>query len=862
MEPQRELVQQLFEAARALDPSKRSQFLNRVCEGKPEVLPVVQGLLSADKHAASDLAEPLLRGANCLEATTAASGEWHPQPGQDSRITFAPGHILNGRYAVVRFIAKGGMGEVYEVEDRFLQNQHLALKTIRRDLAEDVAWRQRFEREVVLARKVVHPNLCPIYNIERSDPLENENVTYLTMKLLEGETLAARLCRDEAMPPDEKIAVLKQLCDGVSAIHKAGIIHRDIKPNNVMLQGKGPDVAVCITDFGLARERDSDTLLSGKGLIAGTPDYIAPEVLSGHSLSQASDLFALGVVAHQIFTGEKPGRSAAGQVPIASPALRQKGTPEAVAQLIEGCLSEDPQKRTEAFAGFSHTIGVGSGISPLSPRRLASRHLLWLAIPLLMIPLGIIAANRYLFVSAGPGGSLAVLPLTNRTGDSKLDFLASGIREALTNDLSRSRGLDVKAESVTRRFAGSNIDPQSAGRTLHVKSVVNGSITFADQSLHVLIELVDVKTGRQVWGKTYEGTLSELASLQSQISTDVAYKLKLKFDSDARERFKRQYATSSAAYTFYLKGRYHLAERSPEALQEAIIDFQRSLDQDPEYAPGYAGLADTYTLLGYYRMEQPIPLFQKAIAAAQHALELDSTLGEAYVSRAAVRIFLNFDWSGAEQDYRRAIELNPNYLQGHTWFALSVLIPTRRMTEAAAQLNYAESADPDSPVTLFSLAMLNYTSGNYDKVVALLGPRCREAAQFESGCKLLVYSLLFKERYEDVIRLLEAPPADHEMAVSCSELLGIAYARSGQRMKALAKLKIAEAGFKEGRFISFQTALLETALGRNNQALDMLEVAYARREPDVIFAPVDPMLIPLHSEPRFARLLDKMKLGS
>ena len=256
-----------------------------------------------------------------------------------------PGQILLDRFVIVRFIAKGGMGEVYEAEDGFLQGVHVALKTILPQIAEEPALQQRFEREVLLAREVNHPNLCPIYDIfhcEQPPP----NFLFLTMKLLAGETLAARLRSTASISIAEGLAILKQMTAGLAAIHAAGIIHRDIKPNNIMLDGMGSDVRLCITDFGLPRS-ESEHSFSGKGLVAGTPDYMAPELFQGQPPSRASDLFAFGIVLHQVFTGQKPAPD--GFSVTVSPRLNALGLPSFCAQLIVGCLDRDPERRCQAF---------------------------------------------------------------------------------------------------------------------------------------------------------------------------------------------------------------------------------------------------------------------------------------------------------------------------------------------------------------------------------------------------------------------------------------------------------------------------------------------------------------------------------
>jgi tetratricopeptide (TPR) repeat protein len=625
MELQQELVEQLFEAALALELSERSQFLNRACADAPEVLAAVEDLLNTDRAAASFLAEPLLGGVNGSgsEATTVTTGGCSPQPGQDSKITFAPGHVLNGRYAVVRFIAKGGMGEVYEVEDRFLQNQHLALKTIRRHLAEDAAWRLRFEREVVLARKVVHPNLCPIYNIEHGDSLET--VTFLTMKLLEGETLAARLSHAEAMPPDERMSVLRQLCDGLSAIHRAGIIHRDIKPNNVMLEGRGVEVAVCITDFGLAHERDSDTQVSGKGLIAGTPDYIAPEVLSGHSLSQASDLFALGVVAHQLFTGEKPGRSATGKVAFPIPGLRQKGVPEAVARLIEGCLSEDPQKRIDAFEAFN-----SSSNKARTKGRLYGGGKYWAMLGIgLALLAGFLAVRSYNQRHQGRSltdrDTIVMADFANSTGEAVFD---DALKTALTVSLAQSPFLNVLSDNkvsetikLMDRPPNTLMTPQLAQEVCEragSKAFIAGSIAPLGSQYVLGLKAVNCQSGdilaqEQVSANGKEKVLDALGKAASDLRGRLGESVGSvhKYDVPLAEATT---PSLEALKALSLGRRAYLHDTGA-----AMRYFQEAAALDPNFAMAYHDQGRLYFSLG--EMERGRAAFAKAFELQNHSSE-------------------------------------------------------------------------------------------------------------------------------------------------------------------------------------------------------------------------------------------------
>jgi hypothetical protein len=294
MAVQQEFVEQLFEAALALEPSVRAAFLDQACGEDHQLKRVVEDLLAEDAQAGSMLehspVESIVRSPVSPASGANTTGSIGDQIAPILAGSLKPGQNLIGRFIIVRYIAKGGMGEVYEAEDRLLQCARIALKTILPEVAGEPAFRERFEREVLLAREVGHPNLCPVHDIFHS---EQPDLLFLTMKLLAGETLSARLRASPAISQGEAMAILRQMAAGLRAIHDAGIVHRDIKPNNIMLEGSGPEVRLSITDFGLARARHTEQSLFGKGLVAGTPDYMAPELFAGGEPSQASDLFAL-----------------------------------------------------------------------------------------------------------------------------------------------------------------------------------------------------------------------------------------------------------------------------------------------------------------------------------------------------------------------------------------------------------------------------------------------------------------------------------------------------------------------------------------------------------------------------------------
>jgi serine/threonine protein kinase len=369
-------AEELFGEALELPPESRSAFLDRVCRHDPELRRLLEQLLLEDARAGSFLAHP---------AFTPAGTETFSAVGPPATGRFRSGQLIAGRFAIIRFIARGGMGEVYEAKDQFLQDSGVALKIIRPEIAADATTSARFEQEVLLARKVVHPNLCPIYEIFRCDQ-PAPPFLFLTMRLLRGETLYARFEQSKKLETGEAVDISKQLLAGVAALHAGGVIHRDLKPNNVMLETGGSGLHVSIMDFGLARPHEAENTLSGSGLIAGTPGYMAPELLRGGRPTKATDLFALGVVLHEVLSGERPLASEGGLSLAPSPSLRSTRAPAELVQAVEGFLSPNPERRTRAF---ERVWPAQSGAVTLPRRALWKKRGIWYAAVAIVLLLAI-----------------------------------------------------------------------------------------------------------------------------------------------------------------------------------------------------------------------------------------------------------------------------------------------------------------------------------------------------------------------------------------------------------------------------------------------------------------------------------------
>lgn len=846
-------VEELFEAALARPPEVREAFLDSVCANSPELRGPVEDLLLAGERAGSFIMAPLLHFAT---AGTTQPAEIHldrltaPLPIAASFGVFEPPMIVAGRFTVNRFIARGGMGEVYEAWDSELK-ERVAIKTVRPELANNVEILERFRREVKQARAISHPNVCRVHELFCHQATIQNKVWFLSMEFIEGFTLNEYIRHHGPIEPASALELIKQVVCGLSAAHSLGVIHRDLSTRNIMLTSSTPgQLRAVITDFGLALNvlyRD-DRIREQGG--QGTPGFMAPEQSEKGEVTFLADEYSLGVVICEMLTGYRPTREDSGSssakplVKLPSEKLERRWE-----HVILRCLQPRPADRFKSLEEV---------LTALQPRKRSPHMWMWLVVIAALIVLAI--ATWFPFGHVTQPTSLAVLPLQNRTGDRSLDYLGAGISEALTNDLTRMPGLQVTAESIARRYRDDEVDPSSAGKKMHVRSVVTGSVENFEGKLRVPIELVDVRTGQRVWGQTYEGSPSDIVDLQHQISTDVAYRLKVQLDPNTAARLKRQYSTNSATYNSYLKGRFHLAQRSPDALREAVSDFQHAIASDEQYAPAYAGLADSYSLLAFYGIERPLPLLKNAFKTSQQALELDSTLGEAYTSRALARTLLNFDWEGAENDYKRAIELDPNYLQAHTWYALLLLTPLGRRAEARGQMAYAEVGDPDSVLTTTGIAMIERFAGQYEQSNQILKSHGNQSPSFEAAVEMTAENYLDEQQTKRALELLKSTPQISDPARKRDALLAVVYAKAGEKAKATSALQRTLVNLHRGYPLSYETAKIYTALDDHETALDMLEIAFDEREADLVFLNVDPLLAPLRSEQRFKKLLTQMNL--
>jgi serine/threonine-protein kinase len=479
----------------------------------------------------------------------------------------------------------------------------------------------------------------------------------------------------------------------------------------------------------------------------------------------------------------------------------------------------------------------------------------------------LVAIIRYLPRSRHPQNtitvpSVAVMPVVSPNGNAHLNHLSDSITTALTNDLAEISGLKVRSQTAVRNL-GKPMDFQSAGRQLDVDSIVAASVSKESDRLLLQIELVDAHTGVQIWGEAYNRTEMDLDALQKDIAQEIAFRLRLKVDNTPGQRIERQHATTPAARAAYLKGQDAMAEHSSAGFDRAVNAFQEAIDDDPHYALALAELANCYTLMAYNynQPEATIPLLTKAKESAHRALRLDSTLAEAYASLGDIEALSEFDWPNAEQNYKRAVELNPAYLPAHISYALHLLTPLGRFEEARAQFAYADRVTTRTVRIDASLALASYFARRYDESIQKALSVKRQFPDFSVIDEILAENYLARGEPTKVMSLLgpSRPALDDARAVK-GIMVGIAFAKLGQRRKALVQLRQIEASESPGFSLDYEVAALAAAVGDNRKAFKYLEKSYAYRDTSILFLNVDPLMDPLRSSVRFPQLLRKLNL--
>jgi len=726
------------------------------------------------------------------------------------------------------------MGVVYRAMDDHL-DRCVALKVLPDGAIADDAARRRFRREAIALSRLNHANIAAIYDFDTQD-----GVDFLVMEFVPGLSLAQTI---QEGPIDEGLITRLgvQLAEALVAAHEQGVIHRDVKPGNIIVTPKGH---AKVLDFGLAKflrpvgMTPTPENLTKTGNVVGTLPYMAPEALLGGDLDARSDIYSTGVILYEMATGRRP-------------------FPETqVAVLVEAILHHTPIAPRQVNPQLSRRLELV--ILNAMDRELSRRYQCASELAAELGRCGITTvtatmAGRSERAGMGRIDSIAVLPLANLSGEPGQEYFTDGMTEALTADLAQIRALRVVSRTSVMRYKGISRPLPEIARELGVDALIEGSVMRSGNRVRITAQLIEAAPDRHLWAKSYERDLRDILELQSEVARAIVQEIRIKITPQEEERLTKTRRVDPEAYEAYLKGRHYWNKRNAESLRKGIACFQDAIERDPTYPLAYVGLADSYLIAGFYSDIPPKDTFPKAKAAARRALELDDTLAEAHAPLALANSLYDWDAAAAEKNFRRAIELNPAHPSAHQWYA-EHLTAMGRLDQGIAEAMRALELDPLSSVINSCVGWTLYRARRFEEAILQLSMALEWDHNFLPALYYLSLALLQTSAPGNGVRVSERIVDILPESGMGKANLARAYASAGMTNEARALLAEVNNLAKRQYIHTYFIAKIYLVLQEYDQTLDLLEKARAERSPWLAWLNVEPLFDQLREHPRFQEI--------
>jgi TolB-like protein/Tfp pilus assembly protein PilF/tRNA A-37 threonylcarbamoyl transferase component Bud32 len=775
-----------------------------------------------------------------------------------------------GPYRLVRELGGGGMGAAYlAVRADAEYEKAVAIKVIKRGMDTEAVLR-RFRHERQILANLDHPNIARLLD----GGTTSDGLPYFVMEYVEGVAID-RYCDDHQLTTAERVKIFRQVCDAVRHAHAHRVIHRDLKPGNILVTAGGVPK---LLDFGISKvlTADREAVNTEPTAFARvmTPEYASPEQVRGESITEASDVYSLGVLLYELLAGQRPYRFDGHTVQEiediicreepARPSRARRELTGDLDNILLMALRKEPARRYATVDEFSEDLlrhleghpvrARGDDLGYITSRFLKRHRVRAVEVTLLVIAIAaviVIWGARDIAPQATTFSSVAVLPFRVQGGSADAEYLSDGLAEGLIDGLSRMPQFRVLSRNTV--FDVKDRDPRAVSRDFKVQAVVLGSLTQSGDRVGLAIDVVDGRDGHRVWHEQYDERLVALAGLRDRITRDVSAHL----SADAAQRpIATRQSADSEAYQLYLRGRYVWNKRTEDGFMRGLDYFRQALARDPRYALAYTGVADCYNLLGVWGAMAPHEAMPKVKEAALNAIAIDNTLAEAHTSLAFVHWVYDWDWAAAGREFETALQLDPGYATAHDWYAY-YLASQGRFDDALAQIKQAQAIEPVSLSISTDVGEIYYWAGQYDRAVDQLKGVLQIEPEFPMARNILGLTYL---KTGDLVRAVEELEAARRLSPGPRTIstLAFGYGAAGARAKARGALDELMTLSTQRYTSAFAMAVAYAGVGDREQALSHLEAAFDERSDTMAVIRVYPVLDSLREEPRFKALLRKI----